>query len=531
MDSLFEGVSLDRKGHRMMVIAQNVMGWLFRLPPIRNPDETRRRAILARISIFLAIIALLLLLDALRWHSFFEYILNDLSDASWNRNGLRELFLSGFSGLLSLLSVWGLNRIQLGRLGWLPGMIMLSCVTVLVACADFPQEVIEGRSLMLWVIPIALAPLILPSWTAFVASSASAAAMIVIATRHGLWINLYAVLGLYAIAFVSWLSARALEDALRAERSEAEKNRVILEKIADGVVVIDESGQVQVANPAARNILGADWKPRFPFTESQLEKDGRIVAFSWTQIDGVGRAAVLRDITRQVEIERAKDALLGTVSHELRTPLAAIGGFAELIALLSQNEKISDMAGRIVSNVARLKGLVNSLLDQAQIQAGTLKLTCIPCSPAQVVREVHTLLGGLAAEKKLDFLLEYNTGLPESVLGDPERIHQVLVNLAGNAIKFTDQGTVTIRVFPVDDKRWGFSVSDTGDGIPAARLPDIFQPFRRGADYATRTRQGAGLGLSIAKQLVELMGGAIQVTSKPGQGTIFGVILPREFQP
>jgi signal transduction histidine kinase len=184
-----------------------------------------------------------------------------------------------------------------------------------------------------------------------------------------------------------------------------------------------------------------------------------------------------------------------------------------------------------VSNVGRLKVLVNSLLDQAQIQSGTLKLVRIPFSPEKVVREIHSLMSGLAQEKGLAFDVEIGTNLPGNVQGDPERVHQIFVNLVGNAIKFTDQGSVTMRVFPVDDKNWGFSVSDTGDGIPAARLPDIFKPFRRGADYATRTRQGAGLGLSISKQLVELMGGEIHVNSKSGQGTTFRVILPLETRP
>lgn len=506
-------------------------GWVFRVPPIVNPDEARQRAILARISAFLLVACFALVFDTLRWYSLSQYLSGYFLDDLWGSDGARELLTIGVAGLAGLMLIWWLNRNDLGALGWLPGVLMLSCVTVLVAYADFPVEIVDGRSLMLWVIPIALAPLILPSWTAFLATTASAAAITMIALQIGEWVNWYAILALYVIAFVSWLSARALEQALGAERNEVEKSRVILENIADGVVVVDEAGQVQVANPAAHNILGRNLESAVRQAETRIEITGHIVEFSWAQVSGVGRAAVLRDITRQVEIERAKDALLGTVSHELRTPLAAIGGFAEVIGMLSPNEKINEMAGRIVSNVGRLKVLVNSLLDQAQIQSGTLKLVYVPFSPEKVVREIHSLMSGLAQEKGLAFDVEIGINLPGNVQGDPERVHQVLVNLVGNAIKFTDKGAVTMRVFPVDDKNWGFSVADTGDGIPAARMPDIFKPFRRGADYATRTRQGAGLGLSISKQLVELMSGEIRVHSEAGSGTVFTVTLPVEMRP
>ena len=510
---------------------RGAVDWLFRVPAISNPDEFRQRVILTRINVFLIAICMILFFDTVHGYSIHEYMSGQFLSELWIIEGGRELFLGGTVGLASLLLVWWLNRRNLRRFGWLPGALMLSCVTLLVASSDIPVEIINGRSLMSWVIPIAMAPLILPSWTAFLAAGASAAAITAIAMHIGTWVNWYSILALYSIAFVSWLAARELEDALRAERNEAEKSRVILENIADGVLVVDDSGIVQVANPAAQNILGNELVNAVHYKGERLEIAERIVEFSWARVNGVGRVAVLRDITRQVETERAKDALLGTVSHELRTPLAAIGGFAEIIGVLSQNEKISEMAGRIVSNVGRLKGLVNSLLDQAQIQSGTLKLVSVPYNPAKVARDVHALLAGLAAEKQLDFAMALDLGLPENSLGDPERVQQVWVNLVGNAIKFTDHGAVTMRAFPVGDDSWGFSVADTGDGIPAARQPDIFKPFRRGADYATRIRQGAGLGLSISKQLVDLMGGEIRLHSEAGSGTVFTVTLPVQARP
>ena len=507
----------------LLARSRRLADWLFQVPPVPNPDEKRRRAILAQIASFMAAVCVIALLDILRQYSVYQllsgYFLTDI----WQYDDARQLFTGMAVGFVSLGFLWFLNRQNLGAFGWLPGALMLLTITLLVSNSDTPFEIANGRSLMLWVVPIALAPLVLPSWTVFLDATASTIAIAILAPR---WFNIYAVLSLYVIAFISWLAARALEQALRAARNEAEKNRVILENVADGVLVVDDAGVVQIANPAARSLLGADLENAAGKAESRIEYPGRVVEFSWAQVQGVGRAAVLRDITRQVEIERAKDALLGTVSHELRTPLAAIGGFAEVIGMLSQNEKISEMAGRIVSNVGRLKGLVNSLLDQAQIQAGTLKLNTAPFSPEKIAGEVYSLMSGLAAEKHLVFNLELDAELPESVLGDAERVHQVLVNLVGNAIKFTGQGAVTMRFFGPENGRWGFSVRDTGQGIPLARQPDIFQPFRRGSDYATRTHQGAGLGLSISKQLVELMGGEISVMSEAGKGAVFTVFLP-----
>ena len=506
--------------------ARQLANWLFHVPPSSDPDENRRRSILAWVLVFMIGITSGIVANSLGRYPagqvFSGYFLFDL----WHIEDARHIFYGALAGTFSLGLIWAINRKPLGNLGWLPGAATLGFITLLVSLADTPLEIINGRSLMLWVLPIALAPLILPSWTAFLAATASTAAIALIALLNVHGINTYAMIALYAIAFVSWLSARALEQALRVSRNEAEKNRVILENVADGVLVVNDAGVIQIANPAARSLLGADLENAARQSETRVEYPGRIVEFSWAQVQGVGKAAVLRDITRQVEIERAKDALLGTVSHELRTPLAAIGGFAEVIGMLSKNDKISEMAGRIVSNVGRLKGLVNSLLDQAQIQAGTLKLNTAPFSPEKVAGEVYSLMSGLAAEKHLVFNLELDTELPESALGDAERVHQVLVNLVGNAIKFTEQGSVTMRFFGPENGRWGFSVRDTGEGIPLARQPDIFKPFRRGSDYATRTHQGAGLGLSISKQLVELMGGEISVLSEVGKGAVFTVFLP-----
>jgi signal transduction histidine kinase len=136
-------------------------------------------------------------------------------------------------------------------------------------------------------------------------------------------------------------------------------------------------------------------------------------------------------------------------------------------------------------------------------------------------------MGGLATEKHLLLKTYIDPDLPETITGDSARLQQILINLIGNAIKFTDHGEVCV-CFEKGQAEWSIVVRDTGIGIPGERLPDIFEPFRRGSDYATRRHQGAGLGLSIVKTLVTLMGGRVEVESAVGRGSVFTVTLPLE---
>jgi signal transduction histidine kinase len=255
----------------------------------------------------------------------------------------------------------------------------------------------------------------------------------------------------------------------------------------------------------------------------QQELSGRVLAFEWSNVKDVGRVAIVRDVSRQVEVERAKDAMLGVVSHEMRTPLAAIIGFAEVIAL--RNDMATPFAERIRVNAQRLTYMVNDLLDHAQMQSGKLKIRNEPFSPASLLLLVRNLLSGLAEQKSLKLITHVDPALPELIIGDNSRLQQILVNLIGNAIKFTEYGEVNVSVRMLETE-WQMIVQDTGIGIPAERLPDIFEPFRRGSDYATRQHQGAGLGLSIVKKLVELMEGRIDMLSTVGQGSVFTVTLP-----
>jgi signal transduction histidine kinase len=190
------------------------------------------------------------------------------------------------------------------------------------------------------------------------------------------------------------------------------------------------------------------------------------------------------------------------------------------------NEKQVNMADRIMRNTGRLLGLINDLLDQAQMEAGKLTINLNPVRPHELLETLHGLMDKTASDKGLKLTSEIDDSLPEILIGDAGRLQQVLVNLVNNAIKFTDNGEVSVRLFRSDYAKWGIEVTDTGRGILNTELPYIFDTFRQVEGTATRTKGGFGLGLAIVQQIVNLMNGDIKVTSELEKGTTFSITLP-----
>ncbi len=226
---------------------------------------------------------------------------------------------------------------------------------------------------------------------------------------------------------------------------------------------------------------------------------------------------------------QAKSEFLAAMSHEVRTPLNSIIGLTGLLAESPLDREQQDYIETVRASATTMLTLINDILDFSKIEAGRLELEAIPFQPAALCAEVIELLGFRAREKKISVHLRKSTGSDTCFLGDPGRLRQIILNLVGNAIKFTEAGEVEIRCQSTPlaggQGELRFTVRDTGPGIPAAAQAGLFQAFAQAERSTTRRFGGTGLGLAISRQLVELMGGEIGLESNEGQGATFWVAL------
>jgi signal transduction histidine kinase len=548
--------------------------------PSTDPDDARRRRVL-NILLLGTLIATLL--------GVIGIIIGSTSVEEFSDPETQLLVAGTFVIMVGMLGIYQVNRKWSGR--W-AALLFLLLLTLIFTFTDTPDELANGRSLFIFTIPIAISSLILIPEASFLFAIIGGGIISALALSIGQAVNVFAIIGFFMLALVSWLSARSLESALRElrvininldqvvtqrtralaeslsrERVEAGRNQAILNSIADGVIVFDRHWNASLANPAIRGMLDLPAEAivnrnfRELIEHPKLSTNGRRLLLAMIEHDtqpfsfriewgektisvsagqvydlreegnvNIGTVTVFRDFTREAEVERLKSTFVAIVSHELRTPLNAILGYAEMFKEAvygPMNDKQVNMADRIMNNTQRLLGLINDLLDQAQMEAGKLTINMGPVKPSELLESLHGLLDKTASDKNLSLTSEMDDNLPEILVGDGARLQQILVNLATNSIKFTDQGYVRVRLFHTSDlTKWGIEVSDTGRGIPKAELPHIFEPFRQVEGGATRTRGGFGLGLAIVKQLVNLMNGEINVTSEPEMGTTFTITLP-----
>ncbi|MCG8454264.1 MAG: ATP-binding protein [Spirochaetales bacterium] len=254
-------------------------------------------------------------------------------------------------------------------------------------------------------------------------------------------------------------------------------------------------------------------------------------------------ALLLLDITnrarREVTIERAREsaeseaqarrAFLARMSHEIRTPMNGIIGMTDLALQSSPEQDIQEYLGVIKNAADSLLVIINDVLDFAKVESGRLELEHIPVNLPNLLSETIALLSPGADEKGVNLSGTVDPSLPQTVLGDPTRIRQILTNLIGNAVKFTEEGNITVRLEPGpeterrenDDISLSGWIRDTGIGIPADRLNDLFEPFTQNDAQTGRTYGGTGLGLAICRTLARLMGGDIDAESVLHQGSIF----------
>jgi PAS domain S-box-containing protein len=367
----------------------------------------------------------------------------------------------------------------------------------------------------------------------------------------------------------------------RGNRGEEQRRlRAIVERLADGILVVDGEGVIRFANPAAVSLFGRDESQLvgtelgFPVVAGEtadievvrpggetITAELRIVDADWAGKGESARLVSLRDVTdrkravereRQLERERAaraeaeassqaKSEFLAMMSHELRTPLNAVIGYAELLDLGIAGPLTGEQRhqlSRIRTSGRHLLGLVNEVLDLAKIEAGRFSVNIGVGRAGDVADAALSLVQTRADEKGIRVVAECLAGGDTAFEGDEDRVRQILINLLSNAVKFTEPGgQVSLEcgttTHPDPEARlhncpkWVYiRVRDTGVGIGVEQLPLIFDPFVQGETGHTRSNDGTGLGLTISRRLARLMGGDVTVRSVPGEGSTFTLWLP-----
>lgn len=541
--------------------------------PTTDPEDARRRRLLnillAGMYVVVILVPLAVLITSANLESW---------EQAWLIAGSAVMFVG-------TTMIWLINRYGAG---WLASALFILMIVFIFAFGDAPEEVLNGRSLFFLTIPILMASVLLRPYTSFVVAVFVQLLLGAIAFASGLPINLIAMLGFFMIALVSWLSARSLEKALRdlrqinqeldqrvaertrdlnealkREQNESSKNQAILTSIADGVVFFDEGGRVLLANDALTVLLDrpqADltWltladlmrdavpesdqqallayrdQPHSDQSKLQVHWGQRVLSVSFAPVRTtdeqiLGSVMVCRDFTAETELNKLKDRFLSMTSHELRTPLNAILGYTDMLQAAVYGplaDKQGEMIVRVNANAKRMLGLVNNILDQAQLEAGTFHVQRTKFAVESLLEEVEHMTSVLASHQGLSLTFAVDDAVPDFIESDVRRLSQVLLNLVGNAIKFTRQGGVQVRAYCPDAAHWAIEVTDSGVGIPPDAQSVIFEPFRQANNPLTRDTTGSGLGLSIVKQIVTLLGGQIMLRSSVGVGSTFTVTLP-----
>jgi signal transduction histidine kinase/DNA-binding response OmpR family regulator len=355
------------------------------------------------------------------------------------------------------------------------------------------------------------------------------------------------------------LTEALLDRSIRYARQSAQKRALldgVLSNAATGMIGLDDHGTPIIWNAKALEALQLDGlmpsdisPPTVAEALGRIEKcksgraemtrtDGRSFEVNLSPMKDGGAVAVLHDITMRVQAEqhlrqaveeaeranKAKSSFLATMSHELRTPLNGILGMTRVLEGTALNEVQSDGLEVIRNSGTTLLRIINDILDLSKIEAGRMELEDLEIKISDLVDDVVRLLAPTALEKGVEMAAFVDPLLPGTMRGDPLRLKQVLINLVGNAVKFTNTGSIVIAVDETIADRQPmlrFSVIDTGIGIPSAKLGSLFVKFSQVDASTTREFGGTGLGLALCKELISLMGGEISCSSLPDHGSTF----------
>ena len=251
---------------------------------------------------------------------------------------------------------------------------------------------------------------------------------------------------------------------------------------------------------------------------------------AFMRILGLRTKAMQSAMLRAEAEARMKSEFLANMSHQIRTPMNAIIGMSRLALMADPGPKLRNYMSKILGAGEHLMGIINDILDHSKIEAGKLSIETVPFELDDVLEQISGLAGLKTDAKGIELVFRVGPGVPQRLVGDPLRLGQVLINLAGNAVKFTERGEIVVAVdaLPAEAGRvvLAFSVSDTGIGMSAEQVGRLFQSFTQADSSTTRRYGGTGLGLSISRKLVELMGGSISVESTPGVGSRFSFTVP-----